>query len=256
MLLAIDIGNTSISFGLFRDDKLQGTWHASSGIHRLPDEYAVLVSNLLALKDLKRTDVTKVVLCSTVPPLVSIFEEMCRRHMNVDPLIITPGVKTGVRISIDNPREAGPDRVVNAAAAHHLYGGTAIVVDMGTATTFDVVSAEAEYLGGAICPGIGIAAEALFMRTARLPRVELTRPKQAIGRNTVTAMQSGLIFGYIGLIEGIIGRMKKELKGPVKVIATGGYADIIGPETPAIEEVNQDLTLIGLRLIYELNRGQ
>lgn len=255
MLLAIDIGNTSVAFGIFRGEDLQGTWHVSSSIHRLPDEYGIIVSNLLSFKDLKRSDVTKIVLCSTVPPLVGIFQEMCQRYFDIDPLVIGTGIKTGVRICTDNPREVGPDRVVNAAAAHHLYGGAAIVIDLGTATTFDVVSAEGDYLGGAIAPGVGIASEALVARTARLPRVELIRPKQAIGRNTVSAMQSGLIFGYIGLIEGIVARMQKELKEKAKVVATGGYAQVIGPETPVIEETNPDLTLVGLRLIHELNRG-
>jgi len=156
---------------------------------------------------------------------------------------------------MDNPREVGADRVVNAAAAHHLYGGPVIVIDMGTATTFDVVSADGDYLGGAIAPGVGIASEALWVRTAKLPRVELVRPKQAIGRNTVTAIQSGIVFGYLGLIEGIVARMRRELGEETKVIATGGYANVIGPETPVIQEINPDLTLIGLRLVHELNGG-
>jgi len=255
MLLAIDIGNTSIAFGVFRGEKLQGTWHASSGIHRLPDEYAVLLSSLLSFKGIKRSDISQAILCSTVPPLVSIFQEVCQRYFGVNTLVVGAGTKTGVRICMDNPREVGADRVVNAAAAHHLYGGPVIVIDMGTATTFDVVSADGDYLGGAIAPGVGIASEALWVRTARLPRVELVRPKQAIGRNTVTAIQSGIVFGYLGLIEGIVVRMRRELSEETKVIATGGYANVIGPETPVIQEINPDLTLIGLRLIHELNIG-
>ena len=253
MLLAIDIGNTAIAFGVFRGEKLQGTWHASSGIHRLPDEYAVLLTNLLSFKGIKASDIKQAILCSTVPPLVNIFEEVCERYFGVKTVVVGAGTKTGVRICMDNPREVGTDRVVNAAAAHHLYGGPLIVIDMGTATTFDVVSAEGDYLGGAIAPGIGIASEALWVRTAKLPRVELVRPKQAIGRNTVTAIQSGIVFGYIGLIEGIVARMRRELDGKTKVIATGGYANVIGPETRVIQEINPDLTLIGLRLIHELN---
>jgi type III pantothenate kinase len=255
MLLAIDIGNTAIAFGVFRGEKLQGTWHASSGIHRLPDEYAVLITNLLSFKGIKASDIKQAILCSTVPPLVSIFEEVCERYFNLKTLVVGAGTRTGVRICMDNPREVGADRVVNAAAAHHLYGGPLIVIDMGTATTFDVVSAEGDYLGGAIAPGIGISSEALWVRTAKLPRVELVRPKQAIGRNTVTAIQSGIVFGYIGLIEGIVARMRHELGGETKVVATGGYANVIGPETPVIQEINPDLTLIGLRLIHELNGG-
>jgi len=255
MLLAIDIGNTSIAFGVFRGEKLQGTWYASSGIHRLPDEYAVLLSNLLSFKGIKRSDISEAILCSTVPPLVSIFQEVCQRYLGVNALVVGAGTKTGVRICMDNPREVGADRVVNAAAAHHLYGGPVIVIDMGTATTFDVVSADGDYLGGAIAPGVGIASEALWVRTAKLPRVELVRPKQAIGRNTVTAIQSGIVFGYLGLIEGIVARMRRELGEETKVIATGGYANVIGPETPVIQEINPDLTLIGLRLVHELNGG-
>jgi len=253
MLLAIDIGNTSIAFGVFLGDKLQGTWHASSGIHRLTDEYAVLLTNMFAFEGFKRTDITKAILCSTVPPLVNIFEEVCQRYFKVKTLVVGTGTKTGVRICMDNPREVGTDRVVNAAAAHHLYGGPAIVIDLGTATTFDVVSAEGDYLGGAIAPGIAIASEALWVRTAKLPRVELIRPKNAIGKNSVSAMQSGIVFGYIGLIEGIVARMRRELGVDTKVIATGGYANVIGKETPVIQQINPDLTLIGLHLIYELN---
>ena len=170
-------------------------------------------------------------------------------------MIVGPGIKTGVRISIDNPREVGADRVVNAAAGHRLYGGPLIVIDFGTATTLDAVSEEGDYLGGAIAPGIGISAEALFERAAKLPRVELVRPQNAIGRNSVSAMQSGIIFGYVGLIEGIVVRMRKELGGTAKVIATGGLADIICRETDVVDAVEPDLTLVGLRLVYELNRG-
>jgi type III pantothenate kinase len=255
MLLAIDIGNTSIAFGVFKGEKLYGTWHASSGIHRLPDEYAVLMTNLFSFKGIKPSDIKRAILCSTVPPLVSIFEEVCERYFGIKTLVVGAGTKTGVRICMDNPREVGTDRVVNAAAAHHLYGGPLIVIDLGTATTFDVVSAEGDYLGGAIAPGIGIASEALWVRTAKLPRVELVRPKQAIGKNSVTAIQSGTVFGYIGLMEGIVARMRRELGVEARVIATGGYANSIGRETPVIQEINPDLTLIGLRLIHELNGG-
>jgi type III pantothenate kinase len=185
--------------------------------------------------------------------LVSIFEEVCERYFGLKTLVVGAGTKTGVRICMDNPREVGTDRVVNAAAAHHLYGGPLIVIDLGTATTFDVVSADGDYLGGAIAPGIGISTEALWGRTAKLPRVELVRPKQAIGKNSVTAIQSGIVFGYLGLIEGIVARMRREIGEETKVIATGGYANVIASETPVIQEINTNLTLIGLRLIHELN---
>ena len=168
--------------------------------------------------------------------------------------MVESGVKTGVRICLDNPREVGTDRVVNAVAAHQMYGGSVIVIDLGTATTFDAVSEDGDYLGGAIAPGIAIATEALFTRTAALPRVELTHPKRAVGRNTVAAMQSGIVFGYAGLIEGIVARIQQEMGGKAKVVATGGYAELLARETPVIEVVNPDLTLIGLRLIYEMNK--
>lgn len=255
MLLAIDIGNTNITLGVFKDSELRATWRIATGIHRMPDEYAALILDLLHHKSLDISDIDKVALCSVVPPLTTNFEELSQRYFNTSPLVIGAGVKTGVRIRMDNPREVGADRIVNAAAAHHLYGGPVIIVDLGTATTFDTVSKEGDYLGGAIAPGINIAAESLFTRAAALPRVELTRPERAIGTNTISAMQSGLIFGYVGLVEGIVARIQKELTEKAKVVATGGYAGLIAKETSVIEIVNPDLTLIGLRLIYMMNRA-
>ncbi|MBM4446643.1 MAG: type III pantothenate kinase [Chloroflexi bacterium] len=254
MLLAVDVGNTNMTVGIFDGSKLKATWRVATGVHRMPDEYASLMLNLFERQGISASKITDAILCSVVPPLVGVFEEMCRRYLKVAPLVIEAGVKTGVRISMDNPREVGADRIVNAVAAHALYGGPVIVIDLGTATTFDVVSEEGDYLGGAIAPGIAIATEALFARTAVLPRVELTHPKRAIGRNTVAAMQSGIVFGYAGLIEGIVTRIQQELGGKAKVVATGGYAELLARETPVIEEVNPDLTLIGLRLIYEMNK--
>jgi len=254
MLLAIDIGNTNITLGAFKDGELGGTWHIATGIHRMADEYASLLLNLLQLKGISFADITKVAICSVVPPLTAIFEELSQRYFDTSPLVVGAGVKTGVRIRMDEPREVGSDRIVNAAAAHNLYGGPVIIVDMGTATTFDTVSREGDYLGGAIAPGINTAAEALFTRTAKLPRVELVRPQQAIGHNTVTAMQSGLVFGYVGLVESIINRIQSELEEKAKVVATGGYVKLIAEETPVIDVINPDLTLIGLRLIYLMNR--
>jgi type III pantothenate kinase len=255
MLLAIDIGNTNIIVGMFRDEELRATWRIATGIHRMSDEYAVLLLNLLRQQGLDAPDVTKVALCSVVPPLTAVFEELCQRYFNVVPLVVRAGVKTGVRIRLDNPAEAGADRIVDAAAAHHLYGGPVIIVDLGTATTFDTVSREGDYLGGAIAPGLSTASESLFTRAAMLPRVELTRPERAIGTNTIAAIQSGLIFGYVGLIEGIIARIQQELGEKAKVVATGGYAELIAKETSIIDSVNTDLTLIGLRLIYLMNRS-
>ena len=254
MLLTVDVGNTNINLGVFDGSKLKATWRVATGVHRMPDEYASLLLNLFERQGIDASQITDAILCSVVPPLVGVFDEMCRRYLKVSPLVIEAGVKTGVRVSMDNPKEVGADRIVNAVAAHQLYGGPVIVIDLGTATTFDAVSEDGDYLGGAIAPGIAIATEALFTRTAALPRVELTHPKRAVGRNTVAAMQSGIVFGYAGLIEGIVARIQQEMGGKAKVVATGGYAELLARETPVIEVVNPDLTLVGLRLIYEMNK--
>ena len=253
MLLAIDIGNTNIDLGIFDSDRLKVAWQVASELHCTADEYGILLLNLLERQKLLHAEITGVSLCSVVPPLVHTFQEMCGTYLDISPLVVESGVKTGMRIRLDNPREVGPDRVVNAVAAQNLYGKPVIIIDLGTATTFDVVSQEGDYLGGAIAPGISIAGEALFTRTAMLPRIELIRPAQVIGRSTVSAMQSGIIFGYIGLIQGMIQRIEQELGSKAKVVATGGQAHSIAKEIPTIDAINPDLTLIGLRLIYELN---
>jgi len=254
MLLAIDIGNTDTGLGVFENEELRATWHMATVIHRMADEYAALLLTLLHHQGLDKSDIKEVALCSVVPPLTATFEELFQRYFHISPLVVGVGVKTGVRIRMDNPREVGADRIVNAAAAHHLYGGPIIITDLGTATTFDTVSKEGDYLGGAIAPGINTAAEALFMRAAMLPRVELVRPKQAIGTNTIAAMQSGIVFGYVGLVEGMVARIQQELGEKATVVATGGYAELIARETAVIDEVNPDLTLVGLRLIYLMNK--
>ncbi|MHC1578631.1 MAG: type III pantothenate kinase [Dehalococcoidia bacterium] len=256
MLLAIDIGNTNVTVGMFDRDKLKATWNLATGIDRTSDEYGGLLLNLMEREKVLLPSVTGVALCSVVPPLLPAFVELSRKYLGTKPLIVEAGVKTGMRIRLDNPREVGPDRVVNAVAAQNLYGKPVIIIDFGTATSFDVVSREGDYLGGAIAPGIVIATEALFTHTAALPRIRLSHPQQTIGRNTVAAMQSGIMFGYIGLIEGLIRRIEQELKSKTKVIATGGQAALLAHEIPAIEIVNPDLTLIGLRLIYEMNREE
>ena len=255
MLLAIDIGNTDTTLGVFEGEELRATWHMATGIHRMADEYAALLLNLLHHQGLDISEIKEIALCSVVPPLIATFDELCQRYFHLSPLVVGAGVKTGVRIRMDNPREVGADRIANAAAAHHLYGGPIIITDLGTATTFDTVSREGDYLGGAIAPGIGTAAEALFMQAAMLPRVELVRPKRAIGTSTITAMQSGIVFGYVGLIEGIVARIQQELGEKAKVVATGGFAELIARETAVIDVVNPNLTLIGLRLIYLLNKA-
>jgi len=254
MLLTIDIGNTNITYGIFDGDKLKATWRSATGVHRSADEYASFVINMLRTRNMETSDITDSVLCSVVPPLVTTFEEIFKRYFHIAPLIIEAGVKTGVRIAMDNPKEVGADRVVNAVAAHDLYGGPCIVIDIGTAITFDAVAKNGDYLGGAIAPGIAIATDALFSRTAALPRVELTHPKKAIGTNTIAAMKSGIVFGYVGLIEGIVSKIQIEMEEKAKVIATGGYAGLLAEESKIIDIVNPDLTLVGLKILYNMNK--
>ncbi len=255
MLLAIDIGNTEVTLGIFAGEELRATWHVSTGLHRTADEYATLLLSLIP-RALNGSKISGIIICSVVPPMVATFEELCQRYFHVSPLVVGPGIKTGVRIRMDTPSEVGADRVVDAAAAHHLYGGPVIIADFGTATTFDVVSKDGDYMGGAISPGIGVSAEALFVRAAKLPRVELVRPRKAIGTNTIAAMQSGIIFGYVALVEGMVARIQKELGEPARVVATGGFSTLIAKETTVIDVVNPNLTLVGLRLIYRLNETE
>ncbi len=254
--MAVDIGNTTIDIGIFKGEELLTHWKLATDVRKSSDEYAVIILSLFQQQGLQSSDITRVAICSVSPPLVPVLREFCNRYMNISPLMVEAGVKTGVSILMDNPREVGPDRIVNAVGGHYLYGGPLIVIDMGTATTFDVVSEKGEYLGGAIAPGIKIATDALFQRTAKLPRVELVRPKQVIGKDTISAMQSGSIFGYVGLIEGIVSRIQKEMGTNCKVIATGGYANLLAKETKVIEIVDPNLTLIGLRVIHERNMGK
>ncbi len=254
MLLAIDIGNTNIVLGVYREEELVACWRLATDVHKMADEYAVLLNSLFSNEGLSKSEIKGSAISCVVPPLLPIFQEICREHLKVEPLVVGPGIKTGVRILIDNPRELGADRIVNAIAARRLYGTPAIVIDFGTATTFDVVSREGDYLGGAIAPGIGISAEALYRQAAQLPRIELALPKKVIGKNTVTAMQSGVLFGYVALIEGMTERIEEELGEEAKVIATGGLAGVIARESSTIQVVNPNLTLEGLRLIYEMNR--
>ena len=254
MLLVFDIGNTNITLGVFKGEKLRATWCMATDVHQMPDEYAALILTLLHYRDINSSDIDEIALCSVVPPLLSTFVELSQHYFHISPLVVGPGIKTGVRIRMDNPREVGADRIVDAAAAHYLYGGPVIIVDLGTATTFDTVSREGDYLGGAIAPGLLITAEALFARTAALPQIEFTLPKRAIGTNTVDAMQSGLLFGHLGLIEGIVSRIQGELGEQALVVATGGYAELLASEVTVIDKVNPDLTLIGLRLIHLMNK--
>lgn len=255
MLLAIDVGNTGIGLGIFDGEKLRATWRMATSISRTPDEHAALLLSLLHSENLKTADITDVCFCSVVPPLVGTLQEMFQRYFKIRPLVVGTGTKTGVRIRMDNPREVGPDRIVDSAAGYHLYGGPLIIVDTGTATTFDTISKNGEYTGGAIAPGIQIGAEALFTRTAMLPRFILTRPDKAIGTNTISAMQSGIVFGYVSLIEGMVNRIQKELPEKARVILTGGYIDVIAKSTPIFDDINPHLIFIGLKLIYNMNRS-
>ncbi|MEW6566606.1 MAG: type III pantothenate kinase [Chloroflexota bacterium] len=254
MLLTIDIGNTNITLGLFQDQHLAAAWRLGTARERMPDEYGLQLLGLIEHAGHGPQDIQGVSLASVVPPLTATFVQTCERFLGQSPLVVDAGVRTGVRIRYEDPKAVGADRVVDAAAVQRLYGGPACIVDFGTGTTFDAVSAEGDYLGGAIAPGLGIAAEALFQHTAKLPRVELARPPAAIGRNTVHAMQSGLIFGYVGLVEGMVARFRHELGPKMKVIGTGGLVEIIAAETRVIEIVAPWLTLDGLRIVWELNR--
>lgn len=253
MLLTVDIGNTNITFGLYDGDRLGPRWRIRTIHDKMPDEYGILMVQLFRHGGYGPADVSAVAVASVVPPLTQAFAEVSRTYLEQEPLIVDAGVRTGVEIRYDDPRQVGADRVVDAAAVRALYGVPACVVDFGTGTTFDALSAEGHYLGGAIAPGIGIAAQALFERTAKLPRVELTRPPSAIGRNTPHAMQSGLLFGYVGLVEGMVARFKKELGPETRVVATGGLAETVAAETEVIDIVDPWLTLHGLRIVYGLN---
>ena len=252
-LLAIDVGNTQTVVGLFDGEALIASWRLGSVARRTTDELAILMEGLFRVGGHRMSDVGRMVIASVVPPLGPTLEEMAKRYFGVRPLVIGPGTRTGISIKYDNPREVGADRIVNAAAGHHLYGGPLIIVDFGTAITFDAISSEGEYLGGAIAPGLGIALEALIDRTARLPRVETAVPPSVIGRNTVHSIQSGIAHGYRGLVREIVSRMKAELGKGAKVAATGGQSLVFSETEEIFDLFNPDLTLVGLRLIAERN---
>ena len=250
-LLVVDVGNTNIVLGLYRGDTLAGSWRLATARERTADEYGILARQLIGGSI---TDVEGAIVGSVVPPLNGVIESMMRQYFDIDPLFVEPGVKTGIAIHVDNPQEVGADRIINAAAAHALFGGPTVVVDFGTATTFDLVSADARYLGGVIAPGLNISAEALFARAARLPRVEIRKPATVVGTNTVVNMQSGIYYGYLSLVDGILARITKEVGPLQKIIATGGLATLFQEESEYINEIDAELTLKGLKLIYERNR--
>jgi type III pantothenate kinase len=259
MLLVLDVGNTNTVLGVFELNgdghygDLRAHWRVSTNKTQTVDEYGVLFRNLFAMGGIDLGPLSGIVVSSVVPPLDSTLREVCEKYFNAKALFIEPGVKTGMPVHYDNPSEVGADRIVNGVAAFEKYGGPCIVVDFGTATTFDCVSAKGEYLGGVISPGIGISAEALFERTARLPRVDIRKPARVVGTNTVASMQSGLFYGYLGLVDGILSRLLGEMGKNTKVIATGGLAPLIGDNSEYVKHVDDLLTLDGLRIIYERN---
>ena len=254
MLLAIDIGNTNVVFGVFDKEQLVENWRVGTNAQITPDEYAMIFKDLFGFAGLEFRQITGVIISTVVPPLLPVMVEMSRKYFRLEPMIVTNELKTGITILYDNPKEVGADRIVNAAAAFKLFGGPLIIVDFGTATTFCAVTKAGEYLGGAITPGIKISAEALFQRASKLPRVELAKPQKVIGRDTISAMQAGIVYGYAGLVDGIVERMKKELAVDARVVATGGLAELVSPETKSIQEIKPQLTLEGLRLLYDINR--
>ena len=251
MLLAIDIGNTNVVLGVFKDNRLKGNWRISSSLTKTPDEYGILVLDLFRAADLNANGISGLILSSVVPPLTPVFVEMARSYFHCDPLIIDGTTDTGLTNRYEPARDVGADRIVNAIAAYQRYGGPVIIVDFGTATTFCAVSRRAEYLGGAIFPGITIAAEALFRRASKLPKVELVKPESVIGRDTVSSIQAGLLYGYAGMVDALVLRLKKKLGNKAKVVATGGQAHLILAETRTIGEIRPHLTLEGLQILFE-----
>jgi type III pantothenate kinase len=254
MLLTIDIGNTNLTLGLYEGDKLGAHWRLATDHERMPDEYGLQFLGLLQNAGKTVKDITGISLASVVPPLTGRVIQACEEYLKQKPLVVDTGIKTGIKIRYEDPRAVGADRVCDAVAVMKLYGGPACVVDFGTATTFNAITKDGEYLGGAITAGINLAAEALYTRAAKLPRIDLQLPPSVIGRNTVHAMQSGLLFGYVSMVEGMVARFKNELGNDMKVIATGGLAEVVAKETKVIDIISPWLTLEGLRLIWELNQ--
>lgn len=254
MILAVDVGNTNIVLGLYEGKQLLHHWRLSTNRSSTTDEYGMMIYNLFQHSGLELDQVEGIIISSVVPPLMFVLEQLCSKYLKRTPLIVGPGIKTGLNVRYENPREVGADRIANAVAAIDLYGTPCIVVDFGTATTFDYIDESGQYIGGAVAPGIGISTEALYQRAAKLPRIELVKPKSVVGRNTVASMQAGIIYGFAGQVDGIVGRIREEHHAQAKVIATGEMAELIASESRTIEKVNPLLTLQGLQLIYERNQ--
>ncbi|MGM0549134.1 MAG: type III pantothenate kinase [Bacillota bacterium] len=253
MILTMDIGNTNTVLGLYQGEELKTHWRIATDRNKTPDEYGMLFKNLFQSENISNQAVNSIIISSVVPPILRILKKTAYRYFDVNPLVVGPGIKTGMNIKTDNPKEVGADRIVNAVAAGHLYDGPLIIVDFGTATTFCAVSRKKEYLGGSIAPGIGISAEALFRQSAKLPRIELIEPGKAIGKNTIDGMKAGIVYGFVGQVEYLIKRLKSELSEEATVIATGGLVSLIAAETDLIDYVEPFLTLKGLKYIANVN---
>jgi type III pantothenate kinase len=256
MILVLDVGNTNTVIGLYEGDILKYHWRVETNRNKTEDEYGMVIRSLFQYEGLLADQVEGIIISSVVPPIMFALEGMCKKYFGIKPLVVGPGIKTGLDIKYENPREVGADRIVNAVAGIHEFGSPLIIVDFGTATTYCYINEDKQYMGGAIAPGIGISTEALYSRASKLPRIEISRPEGIIGKNTVSAMQSGILYGYVGQVEGIVSRIKEQSKVEPLVIATGGLAPLIANESTAIDIVEPFLTLKGLQLIYKRNREQ